>query len=205
LLEYLDFSGNDDDDNDDVDLVDTDTLVVYHINDSVLNNCPHIDISVRDRVVNCILDTGAQASILSERVYNDLVTAGVEILVLPIQNVVLISAFGSKTKRIKNQAFLEFKLGEDVFEHVLLISSQLAADVILGSDFCSLHGFILDFNSKCIEYAREGQVRTVAFNQNVETEPLEAKQVQDKSPIDNSQNRRCNFQKELIQGHFQPR
>jgi hypothetical protein len=66
--------------------------------------------------MNYILDTGAQASILLERVYNDLVTAGVEILVLPIQNVVLISAFGSKTKRIKNQAFLEFKLGEDVFE-----------------------------------------------------------------------------------------
>jgi hypothetical protein len=134
-----------------------------------VNNCPHIDISVGDTVVNCIVDTGAQASILSERVYNDLVTAGVEILVLPIQNVVLISAFGSKTKRIKNQAFLEFKLGKDVFEHVLLISSQLAADVILGSDFCSLHGFILNFSSKRIEYAREGQVRTVAFNQNVET------------------------------------
>jgi hypothetical protein len=75
---------------------------------------------------------------------------------------------------------------------VLLISSQLATDVIFGSDLCSLHGFILNFNSKCIEYAREGDVRTVAFNQNVETQTLEAKQVKDKSPNDNSQSRQCN-------------
>lgn len=55
--------------------------------------------------VNCIMATGVQVSMLSERVYNDLVTAGVGILVLPIQNVVHIRAFGSKSKRIKNQAF----------------------------------------------------------------------------------------------------
>jgi hypothetical protein len=56
-----------------------------------------------------------------------------------------------------------------MFEHILLISAQLAADVTLGSDFCSLHGFILNFNSKCIDYARDGVVRTIGFNQNVET------------------------------------
>jgi hypothetical protein len=105
-------------------------LVVCHINDSVLNNCPRIEISVRDIVISSIIGTGAQASILSERVYNELVTAGVEILVLLLQNLVIINAFGTKSKRVRNQVFLEFKLGEDVFEHVFLVSPQLASDMI---------------------------------------------------------------------------
>jgi hypothetical protein len=73
-----------------------------------------------------------------------------------------------RPNELRIRPFWEFKLGEDMFEHVL-ISAQLAVDVILGSDFCSLHGFILNFNSKCTEYARDGVVRTVGFDQNVET------------------------------------
>lgn len=157
--EYLNFQDPDDDS----DLGEAETLVVCSINDSVLSNCPRVEVSVRDIVISSIIDTGAQASILSERAYNELVTAGVGVLVLPLQNLVLINAFGTKSKRVRNQAFLEFKLGEDEFEHVFLVTSQLASDMILGCDFCSLHGVVLDFNSKCMEYARGGVRRTITL------------------------------------------
>jgi hypothetical protein len=47
-------------------LEDSDQLIVYHINDAISNNCPHIDVSFDNVVIKCMLDTGAQATIISE-------------------------------------------------------------------------------------------------------------------------------------------
>jgi hypothetical protein len=72
--------------NDNINLEDADEIIVYHINDTALNNCPHVDIVCGDVIVNCILDSGALGSIISERVYNDLVTSGVATMELGLQN-----------------------------------------------------------------------------------------------------------------------
>jgi hypothetical protein len=43
-----------------------------------------------------------------------------------MENVVLVTAFGRRLKKIRKQALIEFKIGEDEFEGVFMISSQLA-------------------------------------------------------------------------------
>jgi hypothetical protein len=101
---------------------------VYRINDPVLH--PHIDVSGGE-VVNVVLDSGAQCSVMSERIYCELLKAGIKYRELPVQNVVLRNAFGGRTRRIRKQAYLEFKLREDAFEHIFFIYPQLESCGIL--------------------------------------------------------------------------
>jgi hypothetical protein len=69
-----------------------------------------------------ILDPGSEVNLLSERIYEELTEAGVEIPILPVEGVVLVTAFGRRSKRIRKQALLEFEIGQNVFETILLIS-----------------------------------------------------------------------------------
>jgi len=46
-------------------------------------------------------------------------------LELKLQNTVLITAFGSRSQRIKKQAFIPFFISDDRFEHIFLVSSRL--------------------------------------------------------------------------------
>jgi hypothetical protein len=136
-------------------------LVIYNIDGFIWNNCRYIDIGFGEATVNCVLDSGAEATILHEKVYDSLVTSGMEALSLPVQNVLLVNAFGQKTKRIRKQVFLEFRMGEDIFEQVFLIFPQLGSDVILGSDFCVQNKIVIDFHDRCIRYERDGRSRRV--------------------------------------------
>jgi type III secretory pathway lipoprotein EscJ len=74
-------------------------------------------------------------SFLNRSTIDRLVAVGVETLEIPIINVVLKSAFGQRTDRIKKQVYLEFELAGEVFEHVLLLCSRLVCYSILGSNF----------------------------------------------------------------------
>jgi hypothetical protein len=52
--------------------------------------------------INAILDSGSEVNLLSEGVYEKLIKAGVDIPVLPVENVVLMTAFGKRSKRIRH-------------------------------------------------------------------------------------------------------
>jgi hypothetical protein len=75
--------------------------------------------------IRAILDSGSEVNLLSERVYDRLIKSGVEVPVLPLENIVLVTAFGRRSKKIRSQALVEFAVGRDVFEGVFMISSQL--------------------------------------------------------------------------------
>jgi len=42
-----------------------------------------------------------------------------------LQSTVLVTAIGSRSRRIKKQVYIPFFIGDDCFEHVFLVSSQL--------------------------------------------------------------------------------
>jgi hypothetical protein len=111
-------------------LYEAENLIVYRINDTVLQIYPHVDV-FGGEVVNFVLDSGAQCSVISERIYCELLKAGIKSMELPVQNVVLRNAFGGRTRRIRKQAYLEIKLREDTFEHIFFISPQLESCGIL--------------------------------------------------------------------------
>jgi hypothetical protein len=50
---------------------------------------------------------------MSERVFEQLSKTRADIAVLPLENVVLVTAFGRRSKKIRKQALIEFKIEED--------------------------------------------------------------------------------------------
>jgi hypothetical protein len=62
-------------------------------------------------VVKAILDTRSEINLLTESVYSSLTKSGVEIPTLPVESVVLVTAFGKKSNKISKQALVEFNLG----------------------------------------------------------------------------------------------
>jgi hypothetical protein len=57
-----------------------------------------------------------------------------ESLELGVQNAVLVSAFGNKTKRIRLQAMKQIRIDDIVLDHIFLMSHQLITQAPLGAD-----------------------------------------------------------------------
>jgi hypothetical protein len=100
--------------------------IVYFINENRLGQSPLLEIKVKNKFsIHEILDSGSEVNLISQEVYEKLTTAGINIPVLPVENVVLVTAFGKRSNRIRIQAYIEFKIGSDQFEQVFMVSSQL--------------------------------------------------------------------------------
>ena len=56
-------------------------------------------------------------------------------LYIPMTSAVLIWSWGNRTKKIRKQSFIPFRLGSDVFEKVRIIAPDMPADHILRVDF----------------------------------------------------------------------
>jgi hypothetical protein len=120
-------------------------LVVFFINENDLACCPQVNISFVNGIsANALLDTGSDANILTEKLYDQLIVAGVSAPTLSLDSV---TAFGRRTKRIKRQALIEFFVCEDRFEAIFLIDPQLINSAILGS-FAKEYGIAIDFVTK---------------------------------------------------------
>jgi hypothetical protein len=87
------------------------------------------------------------------------------ILVLPVENVVLVAAFGKHTNKIRKQILIEFKIGEDKFEGVFMISPQLTNDAIIGCQLLNEYEINIQFGKGTISYLRDGIHKQVKFNQ----------------------------------------
>jgi hypothetical protein len=99
-------------------------FVMFFINDANLISSPQMTISVSGKFdITAIVDSGSEVNLLSDRVYEQLAKVGLEIPVLPVENIILVTAFGKRSKRIRRQALLEFSISHDVFQTTLVISA----------------------------------------------------------------------------------
>jgi hypothetical protein len=145
----------------------TDCVVLF-INESKLGHSPHIKIKISNKIVlNAILDSGSEVNLLSEEIYGELSESGFDIPVLPVENIVLVPAFGRKSKRIRQQALINFTVGHDSFESVFLISSQLTNEAIIGCQFLMEYGVRINFDSGTFSYVRKGTLKEQAFRTTV--------------------------------------
>ena len=118
---------------------------------------------------------------INERVYEELIRTAIQPLTLPLSGVVLITAFGKKSNRIKNQALLEVQIGEDKFESVFLIVPQLINDMIIGCQLLQEYGIIFDFTDRALKYVKDGITKKYAFESEAEklTTESNARRVQE--------------------------
>jgi hypothetical protein len=108
---------------------------IFSIGKGELQECPHVEVSVGNRKIISLIDTGAEISVISQELFEKLMEDGIEIPTLPISNCLLEAAFGTKSQRIKRQALLNFTIDGSPYEAIALISPRLTMYMILGVDF----------------------------------------------------------------------
>jgi len=71
--------------------------------------------------------------------------------------------------------YLPFYVGDDSFEHVFLVSSQLIESLLIGADFLQQYGLVINFKTNCLMYGIEGNMKECKFTNKVEAglEPQE--------------------------------
>lgn len=138
-------------------------MVVFFISEAILANSPQVPIKMHKCQFIAILDSGSEVNLMSERVYEKLIETGLQVPTLPVEGVVLVTAFGRRSKRIRRQALIEFSMGRDVFETIVLVAPQLNSDVILGCQFLREHGVTINFRSETFTYVRDGETREQMF------------------------------------------
>ena len=75
-----------------------------------------------------------------------------------MQSTVLVTAFGSRRRRIKKQVYIPFFIGDYCFEHVFLVSGQLIEWLLIGADFLQEYGLAVNVKTNCLMYEVEGTV-----------------------------------------------
>ena len=150
-------------------------VTTYFINDENTKNGPHIDIKIGDRNVKGVIDMGSEISLITEDLYAQLLSQGIEMLELKLQSTVLVTAFGSRSRRIKKQVYIQIFIGDDCFEHVFLVSGQLMESLLIGAYFLQEYGVVVNFKTSCLMYEIERNLKECKFTSKVEArmEPQE--------------------------------
>ena len=102
-----------------------------------------------------MIDTGRQISLLSEELYHELRSEGLEVLELGVQHAVLVTAFGNKSKRIRLQAMMPICIDDIVMDQIFVISPQLLSQALLGVEFCRMNNIIIKFPEQYFTMERE--------------------------------------------------
>jgi hypothetical protein len=143
-------------------------VTTYFINDENMKNCPHIDTKIWNRNVKGVIDTGSEISLITEDLYAHLLSQGLEMMELKLQSTVLVTPFGSRSRRIKKQVYIPFYIGDDCFEHVFLVSGQLIESLLIGADFLQECGLVVNFKTNCLMYEIEGNMKECKFTNKAE-------------------------------------
>jgi hypothetical protein len=151
----------------------SDNVSVYLINAGEMTTCPRVRVTFGNSGFNVIIDTGSQVSVLSEEIYRKLKLQGESIQELPVQSVVLVSAFGNKTARVRRQALIPFRITDEEFENNFLICPQLVNPGLLGADFLCAYKFTIDLGAGCMARTVPGEApRIVKFSFVSDYEPF---------------------------------
>jgi predicted aspartyl protease len=127
-----------------------DVICFYYINENNVETCPQIKISIGKQQCKALIDTGCQCSVMAEELYEELKARGLDSLELPMQNVVLKSAFTGKTMRVTRQALVKLQINNTSIDQIILISPQLVTPLLLGTDFCTDNHVVINFHNNTI-------------------------------------------------------
>jgi hypothetical protein len=139
--------------------------IVLFINEDI-SKSPQVDVTIGDGTqISTILDSGSEVNLLSESIYEQLLKAGIEVPELPLENVVLVTAFGKCSNRIRRQALIEFTVDNDLFEGMFMITPRLANEAIISCQLLKEYSISPNFAKESFSYVREGKLREHLFNQ----------------------------------------
>ncbi|KAG8320383.1 ATP-dependent RNA helicase ddx25 [Homalodisca vitripennis] len=121
-----------------------------------------------------IIDLGSQATIMSEKYYNEIKERSVlEILELPVTNLSIIGVTGIRSKKIDKQVMIEVEIENKVFQINFLVVKAVNLGIILGCDFLREHNAKIDFEHGEIKLEVDKEILNVEFTEsNSESEDI---------------------------------
>jgi hypothetical protein len=138
-------------------------LKIYYLNERRFQRCPHVKLHIEGHPVIAVVDSGSEATILAQELFDKLENSNTKMLQIPITGAVLISAWGNRTKKIKTQALIPFEMSGGCFEHNCIIAPGMIADCILGADFLEKFEVTISFKHQCMYTKDENGSRQHLF------------------------------------------
>jgi hypothetical protein len=133
-----------------------------------LQGCPNVKVTIGNEEITSTLDTGCELCLMSQDLYNKLKGNGMKNLELPVQNMSLVSAFSDKARKVRTQAMLTLKIGEETVDQIFLIAPRLITQVLIGVDFCVRNKVIISFPDNCFTMKVKNELTKHMFLQGSE-------------------------------------
>jgi hypothetical protein len=133
-----------------------------------LQECPKVKVTFGNEEITSISDTGCELCLMSQELYNKLRSNGMKNLELPVQNMNLVSAFSDKARKVRTQAMLTLKIGEETVDQTFLIAPRLMTQVLIGVDFCVRNKVTISFPDNCFTMKVKNELTKHMFLQGSE-------------------------------------
>lgn len=126
------------------------------------NLMPFVEAEICGIVIDALIDSGSEASAISESLFSQL-NALMTFPTFPVSGVRIVSAVGNKSKPIKGQALLKFRISGVEYEQSVLIVGSLNVGLVLGVDWLTTMGCCIDFERSCLRTKRNNEEKKIVF------------------------------------------
>lgn len=126
----------------------------FDVADSFL---PEVQFSIKGLHIKGLIDTGAEMSCMSINFWNGLIDRGDTFLTLPISNIQIKCATGSKSQKINTQALIPLEYEGKVLHVNVLIVRDLVRELILGTDFLKIYHAEISFVNFTLDVSLGGE------------------------------------------------
>lgn len=125
------------------------------------------DVKLEKCKVRALIDTGAQISMITKDLYDELRENGIEMTEIPITKFPVRGAFSDKGEIIANKIFVEIEIGEKKYNEEFYIAKRLPYRMLLGIEFLMAHQAIIECASNRIELQLDEESRIMAIEETI--------------------------------------
>uniref|UniRef100_A0A1B6DFS4 RNA-directed DNA polymerase n=1 Tax=Clastoptera arizonana TaxID=38151 RepID=A0A1B6DFS4_9HEMI len=140
------------------------SLYTPSLKNHIPNVIPTFFCTINEFQVSCIIDTGSQASFISENLLKQISKDPLNrVETLPVSNMAILGILGTRSKPIRRQALIDFRYSNFQFPFRCLVIPHSSVPTILGVDFCHYYHVSLDFEAQVIKIPYENEVVQIPF------------------------------------------
>lgn len=118
---------------------------------------PELQVEFLGTTTSALLDSGASICAISEKFFSTLrnqVPAPKKLSTLPVTGVTISTAIQGRSKKITRQAYIPLTVFGNDAPGIFLVIPHLATDMILGDDWLTRYGVILNYVTHQVEFPR---------------------------------------------------
>lgn len=133
---------------------------------------PEVKITIFNKIsVPALFDSGASVSAISEEFFKRVQThcpSSMTLSILPVTGITISTAVLGRNRKVTTQVLLPFDIMEKETDAIFLVVPRLATSVILGDDWLSQNGVLLNYMTRQVEFPRWGKSYPFQIDEGVE-------------------------------------